>query len=90
MKYFKIADPNDSSQGDLSKRVHFLKCEEEGKKIMCKVTDELIEIGEERSLRRIVLRMAERGKKLSEILADTGVSLELAEHWLTEGAIAFS
>ena len=90
MKYFKIADPNDSSQGDLSKRVHFLKCEEEGKKIMCKVTDELIEIGEERSLRRIVLRMAERGKKLSEILADTGVSLELAEQWLTEGAIAFS
>ena len=96
MKYFKIADPNDSSQGDLSKRVHFLKCEEEGKKIMCKVTDELIEIGkeigkeigesigEERGLKRIVLRMAERGKSLIEILDDTGVSVELAQRWLSE------
>ena len=91
MKYFKTADPNDNSQGDLSRRVRFLKCEEEGKKIMCKVTDELIEIGkeigEERSLRRIVLRMAERGKTLSEIIADTGVSLELAQRWIGEVAV---
>ncbi len=72
---------------DHAMRVRFLKCEEEGKKIMCKVTDELIEIGEERSLRRIVLRMAERGKALSEITADTGVSLELARHWLDEVAM---
>lgn len=95
MKYFKTADPNDNSQGDLSKRVHFLKCEEEGMKTMCKVTDELIEIGkeigesigEERSLRRIVLRMAERGKSLVEILDDTGVSLELAQQWIGEAIV---
>lgn len=100
MKYFKTADPYDESQGDLSKRVHFLKCEKEGKKIMCKVTDELIEIGkeigesigeerglklgEERSLKRIVLRMAESGKSLVEILEGTGVSLELAQRWIGE------
>ena len=30
MKYFKTTDPEDMSQGDLSSRVHFLKCEEGG------------------------------------------------------------
>lgn len=35
MRYFKTADPDDMSQGDLSKRVHFLKCEEGGYEIMC-------------------------------------------------------
>ena len=90
MKYFKTADPYDNNQGDLSKRVHFLKCEEEGKQIMCKVTDELIEIGkelgEERGVKRIVLRMAERGKTLGEIIDNTGVSVELAKRWLGEAA----
>lgn len=88
MKYFKTADPYDNSQGDLSKRVHFLKCEKEGIAIMCKVTDELIEIGkemgEESCAKRIVLRMAERGKTLSEILDNTGISLELAMNWMKE------
>ena len=28
MKYFMTADPGDMSQGDLSKRIHFLKCKE--------------------------------------------------------------
>ena len=99
MKYFKTADPHDNSQGELSKRVHFLKCEEEGRKIMCKVTDELVEygmelgeargkeIGRELGIKSIVLRMAGRGKKLNEILADTGISLEVAERWLKEAAM---
>ena len=30
MKYFKTGDPYDMSQGALSKRVHYLKCEEGG------------------------------------------------------------
>ena len=95
MNYFRTADPYDDSQGDLSRRVHFLKCEEEGTAIMCKVTEELVEygmeIGEERGIelgiKSVVLRMAARGKKLSEILEDTGVSLELAKDWLKEAAI---
>lgn len=86
MKYFKTADPYDNSQGDLSKRVHFLKCEEEGIQIMCKVTDELIEIGkeigEESSSRRIVKRMAEKGMKLADIVDFTGVSMEIVKDWL--------
>ena len=88
MRYFVTADPYDFSQGDLSKRVHFLKCEEEGQRIMCKVTDELIEIGkvigEERSMKRIVLRMAARGKTLKEIIENTGISVDLAAAWLKE------
>ena len=91
MKYFKTADPYDTSQGDLSKRVHFLKCEKEGIKIMCKVTDELIEIGkeigEENSSRRIALRMAEKGMKLADIVDFTGISVERAKIWMEEASI---
>lgn len=99
MKYFKTADPQDWSQGDLSKRIHFLKCEKEGRELMCKVTDELVEIGkeigkeigeqtgEERSIKRIVLRMAERGKSLSEIMDNTGVSLDMVRKWINDAAI---
>ena len=47
MRYFKTSDPDDLSQGALSDRVHFLKCEEEGIKLMCKVTEEIYEIGKE-------------------------------------------
>lgn len=47
MNYFKTADPMDMSQGDLSKRVHYLKCEEGGYDIMCEVSDKIMEIGKE-------------------------------------------
>lgn len=44
------------SQGDLSKRIHFLECEEEGYKLMCEVSEKIFaegktegeRIGEER------------------------------------------
>ncbi|MCD8013285.1 MAG: PD-(D/E)XK nuclease family transposase, partial [Lachnospiraceae bacterium] len=39
MQYFKKADPDDMSQGDLSKRVHYLKCEKGGYKEMCEVAE---------------------------------------------------
>ena len=37
MDYFKTADPEDMSQGDLSARIHFLKCEEGGYQEMCDI-----------------------------------------------------
>ena len=37
MNFFKLADPNDSSHGELSDRVHLLKCEKEGEEPMCEV-----------------------------------------------------
>ena len=45
MDYFKTADPTDMSQGDLSKRVQFLKCEKGGHDIMCQITDRILEEG---------------------------------------------
>ena len=39
MKYFKTTDPEDMSQGELSKRIHFLKCEEGGLKVMCEMSE---------------------------------------------------
>jgi len=45
MKYFKKADPADMSQGDLSRRIHFLKCEEGGYKVMCQITEKFVQEG---------------------------------------------
>lgn len=43
MKYFKTADPDDMSQGELSKRVHFIKKEEGGQALMCEIVDGWLE-----------------------------------------------
>ena len=48
MKYFKTADPDDKSQGALSDRVHFLKCEEGGMKIMCEIAEKIFAEGREK------------------------------------------
>ena len=45
MNYFKLADPNDSSQGELSDRVHVLKCEKEGEESMCAITQSFVDEG---------------------------------------------
>ena len=45
MDYFKQADPSDASHGELSNRVHLLKCEEEGDDPMCEVTQSFVNEG---------------------------------------------
>jgi hypothetical protein len=45
MDYFKLADPNDSSHGALSDRVHLLKCEKEGEDPMCAITQSFVDEG---------------------------------------------
>ena len=45
MKYFKTADPFDDSEGELSKRVRFLKTEEGGIEIMCEIMEKIREEG---------------------------------------------
>ncbi len=45
MNYFKTANPEDMSQGDLSARVHFLKCEEGGYPEMCEVSEKIYKEG---------------------------------------------
>ena len=45
MNYFKLADPYDSSHGDLSERVHLLKVDPEGEDAMCEITQSFVEEG---------------------------------------------
>ena len=45
MEYFKTADPEDMSQGDLSARIRFLKCEEGGYSEMCEVSERIYKEG---------------------------------------------
>ena len=45
MDYFKMADPNDASHGELSDRVHLLKCEKEGEDPMCEITQSFVDEG---------------------------------------------
>ena len=47
MKYFKTADPFDDSEGELSKRVRFLKIEEGGIEIMCEIMEKIREEGKQ-------------------------------------------
>jgi len=45
MKYFMTADPNDLSQGELSKRVHYLKCDKGGQAEMCEISEGFVKEG---------------------------------------------
>ena len=45
MRYFRTADPSDNSEGELSKRVRFLKTEEGGMEIMCEIMERIREEG---------------------------------------------
>lgn len=45
MNYFKVADPDDASHGELSDRVHLLKCEKEGEDPMCAITQSFVDEG---------------------------------------------
>jgi len=45
MDFFKTADPNDLSHGELSNRVHVLKCEKECEDSMCAITQSFVDEG---------------------------------------------
>ena len=45
MQYFKVSDPMDQSHGALSKRVHYLKCEEGGRQEMCEISEKIYNEG---------------------------------------------
>ena len=71
MNYFKTADPDDDSEGELSKRVRYLKKEEGGMDIMCEVSDRIMErgrkFGEEQLLYKQVRKNLSRGMSFAEI-----------------------
>ena len=65
MKYFMTADPDDMSQGDLSKRVRFLKCEEGGMEEMCEISEKWWREGREGGLQEGIRRGERRGRRLA-------------------------
>ena len=87
MKYFKTADPQDMSQGELSNRVHFLKCEEGGYKVMCEMSEKWVEEGEEKKAKEVVFNLADRGMKAETIAEIVKMNITVVKQWL-EGAVA--
>ena len=71
MNYFKTADPDDDSEGELSKRVRYLKKEEGGMDIMCEVSDRIMErgrkFGEEQMLHKLVQKKLAKGMNIADI-----------------------
>ena len=104
MKYFKTTDPEDMSQGELSKRIHFLKCEEGGLKVMCEMSEKWIEEGraegraegreegraegEERKAKEIVFSLADRGMSAENIADIVKMNIAIVEQWLEGRAAA--
>ena len=83
MKYFKKADPADMSQGDLSKRIHFLKCEEGGFKVMCQITEKLVQEGKKEA----AINLAKRGIEMEAIAEIVNESVSLVKQWLDGGVL---
>ena len=96
MKYFKTTDPEDMSQGELSKRIHFLKCEEGGLKVMREMSEKWIEEGreegraegEERKAKEVVFSLADRGMSAENIADIVKMNIAIVEQWLEGRAAA--
>ena len=73
MKYFKTADPFDDSEGELSKRVRFLKTEEGGIEIMCEIMERIREEGKQEGRK---FGMLESHKKTAWNLEKMGMPLD--------------
>jgi len=90
MKYFKTADPEDMSQGGLSERVHFLKCEEGGFEVMCDVSEKIYQEGEMEKAKKTALNMAQKGFTADMIAEFVEVSADLVRQWIGKKEIAKS
>lgn len=73
MRYFRTADPGDNSQGELSKRVNYLKRTEGGRDIMCEVTERIMAIGREEGEKRGARKSK---REVARNLADMGMTVE--------------
>ena len=66
-----LAYLDDDSEGELSKRVRYLKKEEGGMDIMCEVSDRIMErgrkFGEEQLLHKLVQKKLAKGMNIADI-----------------------
>ena len=95
MQYFKESDPMDQSHGALSKRVHYLKCEEGGYQEMCEVAEKIykegvtvghtegLAEGEMKKAKETAFMLANRGMSTSDIAEIIKVSARVVEEWLS-------
>ena len=91
MQYFKESDPMDQSHGALSKRVHYLKCEEGGYQEMCEVAEKIytegrtegLAEGEMKKAKETAFMLADRGMSTSDIAEIIKVSSKVVEEWLS-------
>ena len=88
MRYFKTADPDDTSHGVLSERVHFLKCEEKGLKIMCEVTDKFIQAGIKYGIEQGRKQVRKQGRRQGSFGKAREVTANLARIGMPIGQIA--
>lgn len=84
MRYFKTAAPEDDSQGDLSKRVQFLKAEEGGVKSMCEAEERIKAVGREEQARKTAFNLFQTGMKISLIAKMIEIDSETVQEWLAE------
>lgn len=88
MEYFKTTDPDDMSQGDLSRRVHFLKKEEGGYRVMCAVTEkwrmEDREEGRKEQARKTTLNLIQKGMTAESIAEAVDISIDTVKQWIRE------
>ncbi len=92
MKYFMTADPEDKSEGRLSERVHYLKCEEGGVQEMCKVTKSIWQDGWKDGERFGILagkmeaafNLEEMGMNVEKIAEAVGENVATVKEWLED------
>ena len=86
MQYFKTADPDDMNHGDLSKRIHLLKCEEGGYQEMCEISEKIFKEGQTEGelikARSTAIRLADMGLTTDKIAEAVEVSTSTVKQWL--------
>lgn len=83
MDYFKTADPMDMSQGDLSARIHFLKCEEGGYPEMCEVSEQIYNEGIINKKKKTAFNMRKKGYSDAIIADILEVGINVIQQWLS-------
>jgi len=88
MEYFKTTDPEDASQGDLSKRVHLLKCEKGGWDEMCEVSEKWYKegeaVGEMKKAKETAFELYSRKMPVETIAEIIKVSPETVKGWFSK------
>ena len=83
LHYFKTADPDDMSQGPLSRRVRYLKREEGGLNEMCEYSQRIYNGGKEEGRREGL----SEGKSEGQLLMRNAMILSMKESGIDEGMI---